>query len=371
MGRYEGSGFETGRKSYYFSAVGGHAVFSQGIMQTVQNTAMGVDIRNGRTLTGITGGKIDNATVNMIKAELQAGREKSRKEALMPVYDATGVVVGYERALSPEMIQLMRKNDHLGEMIGAWAGRHVEEAVAQEFNKKLVDSLKKIWDRDSGTGRRGDFVDISKKGATEIQKDAWNMIPRETKEMIEDVFGDDGFMVRKDMLDNAVGYRSMSIGEAWAGPSNMKPETKKAIRDFATAIRGKNAYRDLVTATKFIQAGVGVAKNIIVVTSIVVPVANAASNVQQLMTLGVGPRDIINGLKIKLVEVAQLQKMEERRVEITALKAVNASNEIQLRKLLAEEKSIDDAISRMSIAPMVKAGEFTTGSGGLHLIWTH
>jgi hypothetical protein len=92
------------------------------------------------------------------------------------------------------------------------------------------------------------------------------------------------------------------------------------------------------------------------VPHLAVPVTNAASNVQQLMTLGVGPRDIINGLKIKLVEVAQLQKMEERRVEITALKAVNASNEIQLRKLMAEETSIDDAISRMSIGPMVKAG---------------
>ena len=109
MGRYEGSGFETGRKSYYFSAVGGHAAFSQGIMQTVQSTAMGVDIRNGRTLTGITGGKLDKATVNIIKAELAAGREKSRKEALMPVYDASGLVVGYERALAPEMIQLLNR----------------------------------------------------------------------------------------------------------------------------------------------------------------------------------------------------------------------------------------------------------------------
>lgn len=48
MGEYEGSGYETGKKGYYFSTVGGHSVFSQGIMQTVQNTAMGVDIRQER-----------------------------------------------------------------------------------------------------------------------------------------------------------------------------------------------------------------------------------------------------------------------------------------------------------------------------------
>lgn len=85
------------------------------------------------------------------------------------------------------------------------------------------------------------------------------MIPKATKEMIKSQFGEDaGFMVRRDMIDNAVGYRSLSIGEAWAGPSNMKPDTKKAIRDMAMAVRGKNAYRDLVVATKAIQAGVGV-----------------------------------------------------------------------------------------------------------------
>ena len=56
--------------------------------------------------------------------------------------------------------------------------------------------------------------------------------------------------------------------------------------------------------------------------------------------------------------------MEVRRGDLTLEKAVNANNEIQLRKRLAEEKSIDEAISRMSIGPMVKAGEFTSISEG-------
>lgn len=283
----------------------------------------------------------------------------------MPIYGTDYQVIGFERSLAPEMIQKMRKNDNISEMVGAWAGRHVEEATAGVFNEKLVASLKTIWERDRKSGKANQFVDLSDtKNNTEIQNDAWNMIPKETKKMIEEQFGEDGFMVRKDMIDNAVGYRGLSLGEAWAGPSNMNHATKKAIRDFATAVRGKNAYRDLTIATKAIQAGVSVAKNIIVVTSIVIPIANAASNVQQLMTHGVNPKDIWNGLKTKLVEVERLQKMEKRVAEIQALKAVSRNNEVELRKLMAEEKSIEDAIGRMSIGAMVLAGEFTTIAEG-------
>jgi hypothetical protein len=71
-----------------------------------------------------------------------------------------GVVVGYERSLSPEMIQKLKKNDHLGEMVGAWAGRHVEEAMAEEFNRRHVKALHDIWQRDKA--KRGDeFIDLS------------------------------------------------------------------------------------------------------------------------------------------------------------------------------------------------------------------
>jgi hypothetical protein len=207
----------------------------------------------------MTGGKLSNAETNVIKDKLKNGQGKAVGEPVMPIFDADGVVIGYERSLAPEMIQKMRKNDNISEMVGAWAGRHVEEATAGEFNKKLVGSLKKIWDRDKGK-RKGEFVNLADtKNNTEIQNDAWNMIPKDTKDMILDQFGEDGFMVRKDMIDNAVGYRGLSLGEAWSGPSNMSHDTKKAIRDFATAVRGKNAYRDLTVATKAIQAGVSVA----------------------------------------------------------------------------------------------------------------
>jgi hypothetical protein len=152
MGDYKGSGFETGRKSYYYSTVGGHSVFSQGIMQTVGNTHNGVDLLTGRNLTGMTGGKLSNAETNVIKDKLKNGQGQAVGEPVMPIFDGDGQVMGYERSLSPEMIQKMNKNDNISEMIGAWAGRHVEEATAGVFNEKLIGSLKKIWEKGKTKG---------------------------------------------------------------------------------------------------------------------------------------------------------------------------------------------------------------------------
>jgi len=238
--------------------------------------------------------------------------------------------------------------------------------MAQEFNNRLVKSLHDIWKRDKTT-RKGEFLDLSDASKTnEIERDAWKLIPRETKAKIKELFGDEGFPVRKDMVDNAVGYRGFSIGEAWAGPSTIKPEHKKLIRDI-TAITpglGPDAFKRLVTAQKALQAGVGVAKNIIVILSIVVPVANIASNVQQVLTNGVSPRDMWRDSKLALVETERLQKYEKRLNELPAFKARHRNNDVELRKLAAEEKSINDAIDRLSIGPLYRAGEFTTIAEG-------
>jgi hypothetical protein len=267
----------------------------------------------------------------------------------------------YQMSMSAEMIEKTRPNTHLGEMIGAWGGRHVEEAAATEANSTAVKASHAMWERDRKAGLVKEYVNIADPSQTnQIQKDAWNMVPRESKKEIEKLFGKKVFMVRKDVIDSLIGYRGFSIGEAWTGPSRMHPMMKKVIRDLSEFFLGKYAYRTLVTAEKLIQQGVGGAKNIILVLSIVVPIANAASNVGQLMLLGVPFRDIINGFKTKLVEVEKMQKFQKRQVEIIALKAVHAGDTAKIAKLDAEYKSINDAVNRMSIGPMIQTGEFTS-----------
>ena len=195
--------------------------------------------------------------------------------------------------------------------------------------------------------------------------EAWELIPAETRDYIRETFGDDGFMVRRDMIDNAVGYRALSMADNWTRLSQHDEKSRKAFVDAATVVLGKDAFKHLVRAEKGWQAGISVAKNTIVIRSIIVPAGNLASNFLQLMTLGVGVRDIAKGFSTKLVEINQYQANDARGIEIRAQMARHRDNPARLRQLKIELQSIEDANKRMSIWPLIEAGEFSTISEGL------
>lgn len=366
LGDYKGSGFEAGRKGYYFSTVSGNNTYQQGVMQTVQSSSFGVDPLTGRSVTGITAGLVPENEVGQIRALVARGQYGRSTEPLMPIFGPAGDVIGYERSMDPGMLKTLDRNEHLGEMIGAWAGRQAEEQLADGFNKMLVDRLWDVWDRDSKSGRKGEFVNLaSDKLNDQIYKDAWGVIPRDMRDYITQKFGTETFMVRKDMVNNALGYRLPSVADAWTGKTRLHQEAQNTIKVMATAVMGDKAFKYLVTAEKAWQAGVSVAKNTIVIRSIVVPLSNIMSNFVQLTANGVDMRSIVKGMPEKLVEIDQHLKNLARKVEIEALIARHRKDPGMIRKLEVERQSLDDSSRRMSIWPLIEAGEFSTISEGL------
>jgi hypothetical protein len=331
-------------------------------MQTIQQSASGVDPRTGRTVTGATAGVISGKYLSIIQQRLR-NATRGPVEALLPVYDAKGVVVAYERHIAPHALAALNRNTHMGEMLGAWAGRQAEEELGQEFNKTLIDNLKKVWDRDKGT-KGAEFVDLSQ-STDKVHTDSWEMVPNDLRAYIKDVFGTDGFPIRKDMLNNAVGYRAASITDPWTGISRMDPEHQETFRKVVTFFMGDDAFKYLATSEKAIQAGVSVVKSTIVVRSIIIPMANLASNFVQLATHGVGVREMYRGYQTKLLEITKYQKHEKRRIDIEAELTAKGNNPDAVRRLQAELKSIEDANRRISIWDLIQAGEFTSISEGV------
>ncbi|MDT9702586.1 hypothetical protein, partial [Streptomyces sp. P17] len=72
------------------------------------------------------------------------------------MFDATGKIVAYERSLDEGKLAMLKHNTHLGMMMGAWAGRIVEEQLAGEFNTQLIEKLYADW---SSAKDRDAFVD--------------------------------------------------------------------------------------------------------------------------------------------------------------------------------------------------------------------
>ncbi|QIG70535.1 virion RNA polymerase protein [Rhizobium phage RHph_N38] len=360
----EGSGVSRG---YYYAPVSGKTTYNQGILQTVHSTASGVDPVTGQTIGTVSGGIIRDAA-EVARITRRRG-SNGGFEALLPVYDALGDVVAYERHAHPQEVKRLNPNRNLSEMIGAWKGRQVEELYARQFNSELIKNLAHIWGNTKVVDHN-QFVDLFASN-DKVIADAVKLISPEVKAEIEREFGGKEFWVRKDMINDAVGFRQASVGDAWNGTTRWSDPTVERFRKVATAVfstvgKGNDAYKRLVQAEQIAQKGVFFAKNNIVVKSVIVPVSNILSNMWQLLHAGVPVKDIIRGMGTKTIEVNKYIQNKSRQIELEAdLRVAEVRKDVRaIRKLQTEWNQIEDSNKRLSIWKLIEEGEFTAISQG-------
>ena len=355
-------------QSYYFAPVNGRSNFNQGIVQNVRQTMGGVDSITGYTVGGLTGGRItDPRQVARITAALSSGRYTEKGSNLLPVYDnAKGNVVAYERSADPTMLQALNYNTNFGEVMGAWKGRLAEETLAVQFNQVSVEYMAEMYRKDTfnNSANKAQYVDLFDTRVHNkypVIEDALKLFTPSTVAAIHAQFPDGRFWVRKEMLDNVIGFRSATVGDAWTGNTYWSKETQEAIRKTAMLVFGNKAYANFVNAEQTVQGVVQDAKTLIIVKSIVVPVANIISGMLQLVARGVPYRSILVGLPKKLAETRQYVASEKRAIEAEA--ELHATTDAaKQRRLKVEIQSIRDSYKRMSIWPLIERGELSSMS---------
>jgi hypothetical protein len=364
VGAYKGSEAERGlgSKSYYFAPLTGKSPFNQGIAQNIRQTFSGVDPVTGLSLDMHGVGRItDQAKVRAIQAS--RSRNGNQTEALLPVFNTKGEIIAYERSMDPVQLERLEYETNLFKIMGIWRGRQVEEKSAIEINKELVRKLHDVWSK-KDTGRENEYVNLlDKKSHNDpVIEDAVKLFTPEMLEEIKQVFGGDGFMVRKDMVNDAIGYRAASIGDVWTGVTRISPDTAKIAANIATAMFGPKAYQRFVTAEKLWQNFVGDARTTIVVRSMVVPMANLISNVYQLAARGVPLVNVSRGMISKLAEVRSYHANRILEVRLEAEILASKNNIVRSNALKAELRSIQDGHKRLTIWPLIAAGEFSSVS---------
>jgi hypothetical protein len=142
----------------------------------------------------------------------------------------------------------------------------------------------------------------------------------------------------------------------------MPPKMQKAIRQTMIGIFGNDIFKYLVRGERVWQNVMGDARVTIVVKSGIVPLFNILSNIMHLLTVGVPITDIVRRVPRITAEVNTYTRNEVEKVELAALlfnaKAENNSREI--RRLELKIQSIEDAHRRLSIWPLIEAGEFSS-----------
>lgn len=362
IGDYKGSKAEENYSTmgYYYAPVSNRAGFSQGIIQNAAHTSGGVEVATGKSM-GLTGGRITNpAAVERISKQLS--REGSQTtENLQPIFNDKGKLVAYERSIDPTQLSALNQDTHMGRMIGVWQGRQVEEGLTQEFNKSFVDVLHDNYKNASKDEKQGyvDLNDPKSWGNDKVILDALHLMTPETREYIKDKFGEQ-FMVRRDLVNDAIGYRKATIGDAWTGNCRWSDETQAGVRNLCMSVFGNKAYAQMVNSENDWKYLVREAKTNIVVKSIIVPLANFASNLLQLASRGVPMAHMATSIPKKIAEAEAYQKgrLALMKAEGQLRAAVGAQDFTAQLKLKNKIEAINDRFTRLSIWPLIKAGEF-------------
>lgn len=361
---YKGSSADgkKGRMGYYFAPVSARTLFNQGIFQNVRHTAGGVDIVSGFNNSTLTGGRITDRE-EVARVTLNLARGEHGNELLMPVYDGKGAVVAYERSVDPKQLERIQTEQNLANQIGVWRGRQVEEAKAQEFNNALIDALHDRYENDmkAKQSKQAEYVDLFDQrylAKDPVIADAVKLMTPETLKRIKSVFGDN-FWVSKDMLHDAMGYRNASVGDFFTGNSRWSDETQQQMKRVLIGMFGNKAYQYLTNAEKTLQGFIGDAKTLIVVKSVVVPVTNMLGNALQLIGRGVPLKHIVMGAPKKIAETNAYVKGRQKQIALEAEMRTATEDVVATRKLSTQWQILEDEFKRLSIYPLIKAGEFT------------
>lgn len=362
VGSYRGGAAERLRNQdihYYFAPVAARAAFEQGIMQNVRQSVSGVDANTGYSLSPTAGRVTEPTKVRILARSMKTDRTQS--EALMPVFDVNGNVVAVERSLDPVVMERVAGEQHLANAIGVWRGRQHEEATAGEYNRTLVDRLKEMLDADmaKSASNSSQYVDLFGSIEDPVIADAVKLMSPETRAYVHQVFGPE-FMVRKDMLLDVLGERQATVGDAWTGNTRWSEATQTTVREVAQSVFGNKAYQYLVNGERAVQGLVSDMRTLIVIKSVVIPMTNLMSNMYQLASRGVPLKNIVGGMLRKVAEVNSYVSTRRRQIQVEAELRAAVGNVVAERRLKAEWQSIQDGHKRLSIWPLIQAGEFSS-----------
>lgn len=365
IGKYNGPYNSNLKPMYYMTnSFNPKMTFSQGLLQSVVNMAGGVNTSTGYSTSGVVITISNPHSVGQYASTLY--KDTGINENMMPVFDENGDIVALELSANPEMYSTIRQEEDFAQVLGNWWGRQVEEDGASAFNVQSINLLKSIWDKaKKSKDYIKQFVNVQELAERNpIVRDALMTLSPEVRQQIEEVFGEEGFWVRRDMLDDVIGHRRASITDSFTGKTTWSPEAQRAIVQTARLVLGKDAFNKLNKGERALMFAVSSARNWIVVRSGVVPLQNLISNIFQLYVRGISPFEILKEIPILLREVEGYNSYRMRRAELEAdLNAIEGNQPNDIAKKTAIEnqiKGLEASLEHYSLKDLFDAGEYNT-----------
>ena len=338
---------------YYYRDVSPNNIFTQGLVQNIDSTVAGVNATTGLSESGIVGLVLSEDVI----ADITNNPYVDTSESLIPVYTNSGILLSYERSISNTVRRLTEYETDITKILGATRGRQVEEIAASYWNHKLVDTLN--LDYASSVNKQG-YVDILDPKAfvnDPVNKDAVAIFSNAFTDMIKNM-GTNHLYVKRELIREVIGYRKASITDVFTGKSRLNPATLELIKSGLISVFGRNAFKYVTYAENTLVEGVQTVRTIIAIKSIVVPIANILGNLLHLASTSVNMVKGVKRIPMFVQEVEEYSSNQRRIVDIE-VEMATTQDMYALRKLKSELEALNQANSRMKIAPLIEAGELS------------
>lgn len=352
---------------YMKSTLNPSTTFAQGGLQSVINQVGGID--------ETTGWSPDSRVYKRIKSPKLIKRlsfglnnRKPSKEAYIPLLDDTGTeIVGYEITVNPDMYRSVVSEKDFAKNLGAWKGRQIEERMAFELNKELIDTLRAQYENASEREKREQFVDVielAKKDPV-IAHSLNNISPKTLRYLSGKPKLPQHWYIRQDLIEDVVGRRQASVIDLQTGMTRWNPQAQRAVSHLVKELLGQKAFAYLYRGETILKAATSSIRNFIVIRSGEVVALNIIGNMFSLMMRGIPITTILKEAPRVVKELENYNHSRQRQailqMEYNAEIGKDNPSERRLRMLearLQEERSLVDKLSYAG--ELIKAGEYNT-----------
>lgn len=352
---------------YMKSTLNPSTTFAQGGLQSVINQVGGIDETTGWSPDSRVYKRIKSPKI-ISRLSFGLNNRKPSKEAYIPLLDDTGTkIVGYEITINPDMYRSVVSEKDFAKNLGAWKGRQIEEQMAFELNKELIDTLKAQYENASAREKREQFVDVielAKKDPV-IAHSLNNISPKTLRYLSGKPKLPQHWYIRQDLIEDVVGRRQASVIDLQTGMTRWSPQAQRATSELVKKLLGQRAFAYLYRGETILKAATSSMRNFIVIRSGEVVALNIIGNMFSLMMRGIPITTILKEAPKVVKELENYNHSRQRQailqMEYNAEIGKDNPSERRLRMLearLQEEKSLVDKLSYAG--ELIKTGEYNT-----------
>lgn len=283
----------------------------------------------------------------------------SEGNQMVPQVDDTGKITKYRYMMAES-----NKNDFLEKVndfdtvMGAMAAQTLDKARSPQINEELVDAMKAVYD-DEYSANPGSFIEVGPHSADPRLRERFHMMPAKTRAYVKQQWGNESMFVPKDMLTIAFGYRKYSIMEAFAKTHAERQLLEKIVVGLANMVFRAHGAKVVNNIELVMLALTKLAKNNIVVKSLVVTLGNFGSNMIYLRAKGVPTLKILQ-LGMTAMRDGIKYQDDKQQLDTLEIKYKLMTDPAQIKEADTQIRKLKDALARNPVVRAMEAGMMPT-----------